>query len=351
MGSKSLVKIAFYPGHHSMLRNEIFDLDSDFAKNMGGLPTVDGWAALKKFLAKKGIEINTYDTYQNFKEIDYWMFFNPSRRHYLFLLKYFINPRKVLFYIYEPDVTNPWAWKYLRWYLPLHKIFLSWSSNLAKKYPKKFVECKEPVAFTREKHGHFLSKKKKNLCLLMQSNKISKVQGELYSLRRQVIRYFEKRGDRLLDLYGFGWNAQIPSTNIHTIQGTEPFYTDLYKGVAPDKWETLSEYWFAFSIPNCCHPGDFEFETFMAMATGTVPIYLPPPNVDEYLPRDTYINFNDFKNLDDLVVYLQSIVGTDRYEQYREAGWNFINSEKYKPFTVEQFCEDAYKAIQKLIGK
>lgn len=83
----------------------------------------------------------------------------------------------------------------------------------------------------------------------------------------------------------------------------------------------------------------------MAMAVGSVPIYLPPKDADEFIPQNTYINYGKFKDLDELTAYLKSIVNTPKYEEYRLAGWEYLNSPKFRPFTVEQFSEDVYSAI------
>src|SRR5882724_7381996 len=131
MDSKKIKKIAFYPGLHAMLRNEMFDIHSEYAQKLGGLPVVESFVALKKFLAEKKIEINTYDIYTDERDIDIWIMMDPGIRRYLFILKHFINPRKVIFYMYEQEIVNPWAWKYIRYYVPLHKVLLSWSSDLA----------------------------------------------------------------------------------------------------------------------------------------------------------------------------------------------------------------------------
>lgn len=341
------IRIAFYPGYEDMMQNHVFDVGSEVSKNLGGLPVMNRYAALKQYLAERGVEINTYDRYKNFREVDLWIVMEPTLRQYFFLVKHLINPRKVLFFVLEPDIVNPWGWKYLKYYRFLHKTFLSWSSDLAKKYPQQFVEFKVPVPFDASRHAHFVAKKKKKLCVLMQSNKYSPVPGELYSLRREIIRHFEKRGDHLLDLYGPGWNTE----DVKGLgRGVTPFHTNLYQGFASDKWETFSEYWFAFCIQNSIPAGDFEYDPFMAMATGTVPIYLPPPNVRDYIPYGTYIDYSRFKDLDDLVVYLQSIIGTDEYEAYRRRGWAFITSEQYRPFTTEQFCEDVHRAIKQALA-
>lgn len=339
--AKQVKKIAFDPGYPSMLKDQIFDSKSEFAKSMGGLPVAERYEALKKLLNERGIEIHTYDIYKNLKDIDLWLMMEPSPAKYFTILKRRVRPKDVIFFILEPAIVNPWAWKHLKFYMPFHKVFLSWSSDLAKRYPEKFVEFKVSVPFPKEKYQHFLSKKKKNLCVLMQSNKYSSIPGELYSLRRALIRYFEKRGDTLLDLFGPGWNTE----KTYHLGRSRPFYTNLYKGFAPDKWEAFAEYWYALCIQNAIPAGDFEYDPFMAMATGAVPVYLPPPNVDEYIPADTYINYNNFKNLDELVDYLKTIKGTEEYEGYRRRGWEYINSPNY-PFRVEKFAEDVYRAIE-----
>jgi hypothetical protein len=345
MENNKRIKIAVNPGYENMMNNQMFMTESQVSNALGGLPVMNRYAALKDFLFKKNIDINTYDVYKNLrKEVDLWIMFEPGIRPYLFILKNFINPRKVIFFILEPDIVNPWGWKYFPYYHWFHKVFLSWSTDLRNKYPKKFVEFKVPVPFPKNRYSDFLLSNKKNLCVLMQSNKTSTIKGELYSLRREIISYFEKRGDFLLDLYGPGWNTKTPNG----LGKTTPFFTTLYKGFSPDKWKTFSEYWFAFCIQNSIPAGDFEYDPFMAMATGTVPIYLPPSNSDDYIPRDTYINYSNFKSLDELVSYLQSFKDSEEYNLMKKRGWEYVNSSNYRPFTMEKFCEDVYVAIKKI---
>lgn len=324
--------IAYYPDNAVHLKNEFFNVNHP--TNITG--NLDRWAALRRFLAKRGIEINTYDIYKNPKEIDLWLFIDPGRKAFEFIIRHRISPRKLILMLVEPPVGNPRGWRYLHFYSWLFKIILTWNPELAKK-GKKYARWYFPTKFDPAAYNHYRSNSKKNLCLMMHSNKMSKVHGELYSLRRKIIRYFEKRGDKLLELFGYGWNDK---------KNPWPFFTNLYKGTSVDKRETLSNYYFTFCIDNSIVPGYITYDPFISMATATVPIYLPMPDSLEYIPENTFINYNNFKNLDELVLYLKSIVETEEYEKYRENGWKFINSEKFRPFTVERFCEDVYRAVQ-----
>lgn len=340
--NKRSFKVAIYPGYANMLKDQMFDLNSAAGKQLGGLPIFQRYIALRDLLNQKRIELHTFDVYPSLKDIDLWIMLEANPKGYLFLAKKFINPQKVIPVILEPSVVSPWEWKYVKYWSRLHPAVLTWSPELVEQDDKFRKFHYLPFTFDASKYGYFASKPKKNLCLLMQSNKASRIKGELYSLRREIIRYYEKRGDNLLDLYGYGWN----SPNTQHLGPSEPFYTSIYKGTAGDKWETFAEYQFIYCIQNAIPAGDFECDAFMAMATGSVPIYLPPPDADKYIPRDTYVNYNNFKNLDDLTAYLQSIVNTPVYEEYKRKGWEFINSEKFKPFTVQQFSEDVYSVIK-----
>jgi len=329
---KNLYNIGYYPGSHSYLRNRLFDVDHPM--NVTG--NLDKWIVVKKFLAERNINFNTYDIYKNFKEIDVWLIPDPKPSVFKFMLVHGISPRKVIPILQEPPVVNPWAWKHLRLYSRIFRVVLMWHSELCSNN-EKYLHYYFPVKFDEGKYSYYKAKSKKNLCLLMHSNKVSRVPGELYSLRRNIITYFEKRGDNLLDLYGHRWNDEKDS---------HPFFTTLYKGIAQDKRETFAEYYFTFCIDNSVVPGYITYDPLISMATGSVPIYLPMPDSSEYIPENTFINYNNFKNLDELVSYLQSLIHTSKYEEYRERGWAFLNSKKYYPFTMEKFCEDIYAAIK-----
>lgn len=320
--------IAYHPFYKTLLNNQVFNPEHLF--NWNGV--LNKWIALKKYLAEKNINLNTYDVYNNFKNIDIWIIQEPTLNQFKFLLRNRINPRRVIFIITEPPVINPWGWKYLKYYSWMFKAILTWSTELCSKN-KKFYHYHFPQQFDTSKYAYYKTKQNKNLCLLMHSNKYSSIKGELYSLRREIISYFVNRGDFLLDLYGYDWD-KISA------------YKSVYKGTTSDKIECYSEYCFSFCIDNSIVPGYITYDPLISMATGTVPIYIPMPDSTKYIPSNTFIDYTNFKNLDELVLYLKFIVNTNEYENYRENGWEYLNSCKFHPFTIKKFCEDVYHAIQ-----
>lgn len=326
------MKIAYVTEYGNWLKNQMFIETASCNVNN----VLDRYIALKGFLEQQGVHLNTFDMYGSISEVDIWLMQEPTPAILEFILKNNIDPSRVIYFLHEPPVYNYWGWDYIRKSHYLYEAVLTWETT-STKANRKFFHYHFPVKFDPAKREHYLKKEKKNLCFIMHSNKTSQVPGELYSFRRNVITYFEKRGDRLLDLYGHGWNSD---------KAPSPFFTDLYKGTTPDKRETYAEYHFSICIDNCISPGYITYDPLISMITGTVPVYIPMPDAKEYIPEDTFIDMSRFKTLEELTDRLLSIRGTDTYEQIRKSGWEFVTSERYHPFTVEKFSKDVFAAIR-----
>ena len=325
--------IAYFPRDAEYLGNKVFDIQhrTNVTYNL------DRWVALRDFLEKKGIALNTYDQYKNWKEVDVFLCTDPGRQAFTFILRNFlVLPRRRILGLTEPPLINSLGWRYLGFYSWLFKIILSWNPELTRQ-GGKYLPWHYPINFVADKYQEYKTNQKKNLCLMIHSNKTTKQRGELYSLRRQLITYFTNRGDRLLDLYGYGWNDE---------NHEQPFFSSLYQGTTADKKETYSQYYFVFCIDNSIVPGYITYDPFIAMSTGAVPIYLPMPDTDTHIPAETYINFSDFEaDWAGLVLRLEEIVKSGEYERYQERAEAYLHSKQFQTFTIPQFCEDVYQAI------
>lgn len=330
------LNVAYVPNDPAWLENVMFDGKSKH--NMNGV--FGRYIAAKNFLKERNVNLNTVDIYKTSDDVDVWVIHDPQGMTMKQMWKYRVNPRRTVLFMIEPPVANYRAWKYFRWYQWLFPAVLTWRADLAD-LGSRYVRWYFPVDIDRENRARYLSEKKRNLCMCMHSNKSVRISGEKYSLRREIIRYFETRGDKLMDVYGWGWNDD---------SAAHPFHTALYHGTSDDKYDTYAKYYYALCIDNSVLPGYITYDPFIAMAAGTVPIYLPMPDSHYYIPRDTYVDLTDFKSYDDLVVHLKRLVEAGEWEAMRDRGWEFINSGKFWPFTMEKFAEDFYRAVRKARG-
>lgn len=332
------MNVAVYTFYTQQLANRLFDHADGIVANSESSVRYN---ALQGYLASRGIVIKTYDSFAPKEKIDHWVFIDPPGDIYRFMLRRGVNPRRSLLFIVEPPVGNPSLYS-LGWlYFRIFGRVLSWNSDLVSTR-QNFSKFLLPYWFDTDSFSKYRFTAKRNLCVMMHSNKTSSLSGELYSLRREIISYFEQRGDILLDLYGQGWNDT---------ESFEPFFSQLHKGWFGNKRECLASYSFSLCIDNMLIPGYLTYDPFISMSVGTVPVYLPMPDADSYIPRDTYVDFGAFASMDELVEHLVELRDNGGYDEMRERGWRFINSPAYRPFTVEKFCEDVHDALMILAKK
>ncbi|MCH9621668.1 MAG: hypothetical protein S4CHLAM20_10930 [Chlamydiia bacterium] len=119
-------------------------------------------------------------------------------------------------------------------------------------------------------------------------------------------------------------------------------YKKLYRGRIPGshsgnpKIKTLQNYRFSFCLENSNVPGYITEKIFASFAAGCVPIYLGPSNIDDYIPKDCYIDYRAFSNLSELYGYINNISELE-YQTYLDNISKYCNSEQSKCFSTESF--------------
>ena len=203
---------------------------------------------------------------------------------------------------------------------------------------------------------------KRKLITNISSNKYSSHKDELYSKRIEVIKFFDEFQSSQFDFYGAHWDKQFTYPNLYNyvkkislIKGFGFFMKisfkiinvlklnkfffenyNCYKGLADDKLEVLRKYKFNICFENAtnveCYITEKIFDSFKS---GCVPIYLGSSNIDSLIPKNTFIDFRDFKTLNELNTYL---VGMDEeiFNKYLFNASKFIQSDainifKHKP--------------------
>ena len=153
----------------------------------------------------------------------------------------------------------------------------------------------------------------------------------LFGYRRDIIEFLAEQKGLSFDLFGRGWD------NLDDIQ-SEKFrkaIESLHPKAVDDKTKVISHYKYALAIEN---NRDFDYITekiFDVMMSGSVPIYLGAPNVEEYIPKDCFINAAEYSSFEELFSYVKSI-DEEQYSQYQKNIRNFLSSED-NPFSMEEY--------------
>ncbi len=287
---------------------------------------------LKENLMKLGVVIDTFDLRKedenliiinDLSEIYYYCCNLKEKIKYILkrkgkydALKYGVkNNKKMILIISEPSIICPKSYnkKYHKYF---DKIF-TWDDDIVdnKKYfkyqiPQPFITDIKPLSFNQKKFMVNIS-----------SNKISSYLGELYSKRLEFIKYAENNSIEL-DVFGYGWNSDIKN----------------YKGTTDDKLKTLSMYKYSLCFENIRLNGYITEKIFDCFFSGTIPVYLGAPNINEYVPKDCFIDASKFENKKELFDYLRNLKEED-YNFYISNIVKYLNGEQFKKFSMDYYVD------------
>lgn len=323
---KKFVSI-FHNNVKASLKNSMFDIQKKY------MVEVTVFAALKEFLDKRNISINTYDIYTK----------SPSYRNIHFDLPYLLpsnfyiwkmillHRRKNILLCGEPPVVNPF--NYMKIFHPLFTKIYTMNDDLVDN--KKYFKINWPKSSLGWKTSTKEFKKKKFL-ILVNSNKLpfflfkilSPFGRELYLERIKAIEFFEKKIPNEFHLYGKGWNKRKKYNLTEVIFGFKKYST--YKGIVENKIELLSNFKYCICFENM---GDINgyitekiFDCFKAKC---VPIYWGAPNIEKYIPKNCFIDFKDFGcDYEELLKFLNSIDET-KYNNYIKNIEKLLSDKKF----------------------
>ena len=179
---------------------------------------------------------------------------------------------------------------------------------------------------------------------------------ELYTERRRGIEFFGGTGD--IDLYGHGWDGppykpsriRLPGTIqrlrsrfLHYWQCLSPDPSlqaarRVWRGKTLNKGETLSKYTFALCFENQILNGWITEKIFDCFFCGTIPVYWGAPDIEDYIPKECFIDMRRFSGYPELRSYLKSLRASE-IRAYREQARAYLESPRYRPFTMQAFAE------------
>ena len=321
-------------------KDKLFNLNSC---NIGQNLLLPG-IKLKEELEKFGHNYHTIDCYK-FNEIDKIVFFEiPGNsfftitgvlnyiKYFLklkfnkdYLLKAAIKKIKVLLVIQEPYVVMPLSYN-VKYHIMFDKI-LTWDDRLVdgKKYFKYYYPQVKP-----NKNIVSLKYNDKKLLTMMCSNKTSNQEGELYSKRYELIRYFEKN-EIDFDLYGYGWESEKINN---------------YRGIVNDKLATLSKYKFSICFENMTNiDGYITEKIFDCFFANCIPIYWGANNINKHVPDNTFIDYRMFASKEELLNYIINL-SENEYNNYLKNIQEYLNSDLfYNKFSIDAYINTMTRFI------
>lgn len=229
-------------------------------------------------------------------------FLTPSIFTFLEYVKIFWKypkNQKYLF-LFEPKVVAPLSYWSL-FHIFFDKIY-TWDDSMVdnKKYfkfiwPQSHNSTEDPIPFTQKKG-----------IVLMNANKFSLWKYELYSFREKIIRYFETKKIEF-DLYGPGWGRPNFRQKLFWYL---PYPS--WKWRAEDKIKTISWYKFNICFENMSDtPGYITEKIWDSFKAKTVPVYWWASNIEEYVPKDCFIDYRDFNDFSLLEKFLSQMTVTE----------------------------------------
>ena len=159
----------------------------------------------------------------------------------------------------------------------------------------------------------------------------------LFPFRMDAIVYFSHKN--YFDLYGRGWENHkfLTKEESEAVKRLNP------KQIG-DKDLIVSKYQFALCFENTIFPGYVTEKIFDCFIAGCIPIYYGAPDIDEYIPANTFIDMRDFKGFDEWALYIEDI-SKEAIDQYRLNINQFLQSEYFLKFTDQYFANELFELV------
>lgn len=166
---------------------------------------------------------------------------------------------------------------------------------------------------------------------------------EIYVDRIEAIRYFSRYSD--FNLYGMGWDRPIRGFSYDYHKAA----IKVYKGSIPAdvrrKREVMNGFKFAICFENCAFPGYVTEKIFDCFLAGCIPVYFGAPDISDFVPLPTFIDYRQFGNYADLDRFLRGMTEVQA-RSYLDAAREFLASPAFDKLTVDYFVNDILNVME-----
>ncbi|MCM1125467.1 MAG: glycosyltransferase family 10 [Lachnospiraceae bacterium] len=318
------MKFAVIPWSENELNDQIFYVSD---KNGKLVPTPSAAYLMVKEFERLGHEVHTIDLFPDLCQVDYFLLYVIDWGWVKKIVAAGLESRMVYCNAEPPSVSlvnSPEGFKILKRYFPY---IMTWNPDWVDD-ERIFLRC---IPYYFDFKPCRIAFENRKLITAISANKTSKWSDELYSERERAYFFFEKNYPDDFDFYGVGW------------EGTEH---PCYRGRIRDKKEIFHKYKFAICFENMrSHKNYITEKIWDCLNSQIVPIYLGAKNVTDYIPRECFIDFNDFESYDTLANYLVGMT-EERYNKYLEAARALLDSDVTDFFRGEQYAHDFLEAVK-----
>lgn len=300
---------------------------------------------LRSRLYELGYDLATYDINSiDYVDIVFYYDYNNTLPHP-------VKSKRNILFLWESNVISPQLYK----------------TDLYVQFDKIFTFCDELVdgiKFFKMNYAYEIPSninkdisQKQKLCTLIAGNKNINHELELYSKRKEAIRWFEANHLDKFDLYGRGWQEYVISNQLLSrISRRIPFVKQTlkvicakpfpsYHGELDDKIPILETYKFAICYENARDiPGYITEKIFHCFFAGCVPIYWGANNITDYIPKNCFIDKRKFETYDELYQYISNITDAE-YLNYLTNIEMYLNSEQIQQFSAQNFANTVIKEV------
>lgn len=225
---------------------------------------------------------------------DYWLVINQRRRRPAAWREKMLPADRKVGFVFEPPSIEPLAFE---------PSFYDRFSSLYY-FAEKAVDGQKRHKFhyphLLKAHPEWVPFASKRLCTLVAGNKYCNDPSELYTARREAIAFFEQYAPSAFTFYGRQWSGMEHPC---------------YGGEISDKLEVMRHYRFSICYENSIELGNLTEKIFDSFCAGCVPVYWGDPNVEQWIPKDCFVDRRDFDTIESLYAYLSSM-DEETYEGY-----------------------------------
>ena len=119
----------------------------------------------------------------------------------------------------------------------------------------------------------------------------------------------------------------------------------VYKGKIERKADVMSQYKFCICFENVANQRGYITEKiFDCLFSGTIPIYKGANNILDYIPQNCFIDYDQFRNMDELYSYISTFTDAE-IQKYQQNILEYLQSSQIMQFSINEFCYTLLKTI------